>query len=162
MELAHSFDVRASADTTYAFLLDVNSVAACIPGISAVEAQDADTFVGTLRVKVGPIGVTYRGTARITSRDDEGRRATISAEGTEGVGAGRVTATAVMAVSPTEHGSRVAISTDLAIAGRLAGFGRNVIDGVARRLVTQMAECIGTRLEGDGRHSRATSPIPGR
>ena len=147
MQLESSFTVRADPDTTYAFLLDVNQVAACVPGVSSVEATGSDSFTGTLKVKVGPIGVTYRGTATITDRDPAARTATIAADGTEGVGAGRVHADARMLVLPEADGSRVTITTDLAIAGRLAQFGRGIIDGVAKRIVGDMARCIETRLE---------------
>ncbi len=147
MQLDQSFAIAATPDATYDFLLDVNRVAACVPGVSAVEAQGEDTFLGTLRIKVGPVGVTYRGTATITARDAARRTATIAAEGIEGVGAGRVHATAVMSVSQAPEGSLVTISTDVAIAGRLAQFGRGMIDGVARRIVADMAACIRRELE---------------
>jgi carbon monoxide dehydrogenase subunit G len=145
--LEHSFSVDADPDETYAFLLDVNRVATCLPGMSDVHAESDSVFVGTLKVKVGPVGVTYRGRAAITDRDDASRTAVIEAEGTEGVGAGAVKATARMSVSPEETGSIVAIQTDLAIAGRLAQFGRGIIDSVAKRMVGQMADCIRTKLE---------------
>jgi carbon monoxide dehydrogenase subunit G len=145
--LEHSFAVAADPDETYAFLLDVNRVAGCMPGMSDVEAESDSVFIGTLKVKVGPIGVTYRGRASISDRDDASRTAVIDAEGTEGVGAGAVRANARMSVSPADGGSLVAIRTDLAIAGRLAQFGRGIIDGVAKRMVGQMADCIRTKLE---------------
>jgi carbon monoxide dehydrogenase subunit G len=147
VQLDHAFSVRADPDATFAFLLDVNRVAGCIPGVAGVEERDPDTFLGTLRIKVGPVGITYKGTATIVSRDAEGRSATLAAEGIEGVGAGRVRANAVMSVAPEGDGSHVTISTDLAIAGRLAGFGRGIIDGVAKRIVGEMADCIRTKLE---------------
>ena len=147
MQLEHSFVVQADPDTTFAYLLDVNRVAACIPGVSSVEEQGENRFVGTLRVKVGPIGISYRGNATIVSRDDAARTATLEAEGIEGVGAGRVKANAVMHVEPSAEGSAITITTDLAIAGRLAGFGRGIIDGVARRIVGEMARCISSQLE---------------
>jgi uncharacterized protein len=147
MQFEHSFGVRAAPDETYGFLLDVNQVASCIPGVSGVESTGPETFVGLLKVKVGPVGVTYGGTATITERDAAGRRATIRAEGTEGVGAGGVQAVAVMTVEPAPDGSLVRITTDVAIAGRLAQFGRGIIDGVAKRIVGQMADCIRDRLE---------------
>jgi uncharacterized protein len=158
MQLDHSFTVKASPDATFAFLLDVNRVAGCVPGVSAVEEREPNTFVGTLKVKVGPIGITYRGSATIASRDEAARHATIAAEGIEGVGAGRVKATAAMSVEPTETGSLVTLSTDLAIAGRLAGFGRGIIDGVAKRIVGQMADCIRAQLEADATASEVTTP----
>jgi carbon monoxide dehydrogenase subunit G len=147
MQLEQSFVIHADPDVTYAFLLDVNRVAACIPGVSSVVEKSPDTFEGTLKVKVGPISVMYRGTASITSRNPDQREATISGEGTEGVGAGRVKATATMTVFEGADGSVVKIATDLAIAGRLAQFGRGIIDGVGKRIVTEMADCIRKQLE---------------
>lgn len=161
MQIDQSFAVRAPADDTFAFLLDVNRVAGCIPGVSSVEEREPDTFVGTLKVKVGPVGVTYRGTATIVSREPLLRRATLSAEGTEGVGAGRVKVSAVMNVAPTEDGSLVTISTDLAIAGRLAQFGRGMIDSVAKRIVNEMADCIRHQLETDGPDASTASATTG-
>ena len=148
MQLEHSFQVEADPALTYAFLLDVNRVALCIPGVSGVESTGPDTFVGLLKVKVGPIGVTYRGTATITGRDPITRTATIHAEGTEGVGAGGVQAVAVMTVDPVPDGAARPDIDGRAIAGRLAQFGRGIIDGVAKRIVGQMADCIRNRLEG--------------
>jgi carbon monoxide dehydrogenase subunit G len=148
--LEHSFTIAADPEETYAFLLDVSRVATCMPGMSDVQAESDSVFLGTLKVKVGPVGVTYRGRAAITDRDDASRTAVIDAEGTEGVGAGAVKATARMSVSPDASGSVVAIKTDLAIAGRLAQFGRGIIDSIAKRMVGQMADCIRTKLESSG------------
>jgi uncharacterized protein len=147
MILEHSFTVAATPDATYAFLLDVNRIAGCIPGMSSVEAESETTFLGVLRVKVGPVGATYRGRATITDRDDTARIATITADGTEGIGAGGVHATAQMTVRPDGAGSVVEIRTDVAIAGKLAQFGRGIIDGVAKRMLNDMASCIRGELE---------------
>ena len=147
MQLEQSFSVKADPDTVYAFLLDVNRVVGCMPGVQLIEAKGDDTFVGTLKVKVGPVSVQYRGTAQITSHDPETRTATLSAEGTEGVGAGNVKGTAVMTVTPQDEGSLVVMSGDVAIAGRLAQFGRGIIEGVSKRLTTEMANCIRIQLE---------------
>src|SRR5687768_2157595 len=131
MQLEQSFTVAADPDTVYVFLLDVNRVAGCIPGMQLIEAKDDDVFVGTMKIKVGPVSAQYKGTAQITSRDPSARVATLSAEGTEGVGAGRVSGTAVMTVTPEADGaSLVRMEADVQIAGRLAQFGRGIIDSV--------------------------------
>ncbi len=147
MQLDQSFTVKADPDTVYAFLLDVNRVVGCMPGVQLIEAKGDDTFVGTLKVKVGPVSVQYRGTAQITSHDPATRTATLSAEGTEGVGAGNVKGTAVMTVTAQDDGSLVDMRGDVAIAGRLAQFGRGIIEGVSKRLTNEMANCIRTQLE---------------
>jgi carbon monoxide dehydrogenase subunit G len=151
VQLEQSFVVAADPETVYAFLLDVNRVVGCMPGMQLVEAKSDDVFVGTLKVKVGPVSVQYKGTAEITSRDPAARMATLAAEGTEGVGAGAVRGTAVMTVTPQDAGgSLVTMVADVMIAGRLAQFGRGIIEGVAKRLTDEMANCIRMQLESDG------------
>jgi len=154
MQLEQSFTVAADPDTVYAFLLDVNRVVGCIPGMQLIEAKDDDVFVGTMKIKVGPVSAQYKGTAQITSRDPATRAATLSAEGTEGVGAGRVSGTAVMTVTPeTDGAALVRMEADIQIAGRLAQFGRGIIDSVAKRITSEMADCIRMQLEGNATDS---------
>jgi len=151
VRLEQSFIVDADPETVYAFLLDVNRVVGCMPGMQLVEAKGQDVFVGTLKVKVGPVAVQYKGTAEITSRDAATRMATLVAEGTEGVGAGSVRGTAVMTVTPHDGGSSlVRMEGDVIIAGRLAQFGRGIIEAVTKRLTDEMADCIRMQLEADG------------
>jgi carbon monoxide dehydrogenase subunit G len=151
VQIEQSFTIKADPDTVYAFLLDVNRVVGCMPGVQLIEARGDDTFTGTMKVKVGPVSVQYKGTAQITSRDPATRMATLAAEGTEGVGAGAVKGTAVMTVTAQDDGtSTVRMVGDVQIAGRLAQFGRGIIEGVAKRLTGEMADCIRMQLEQDG------------
>ena len=150
MQLEQSFKVAADPDVVYAFLLDVNRVVGCIPGMQLIEAKSDDVFVGTMKVKVGPVTAQYKGTAQITSKDPGARTATLSAEGTEGVGAGAVSGSAVMTVTPDGDGAAlVRMDADIQIAGRLAQFGRGIIDSVAKRITAEMADCIRMQLETD-------------
>jgi carbon monoxide dehydrogenase subunit G len=160
MQLEQSFSVKADPDTVYAFVFDVNRVVGCIPGMQLIEAKSDDVFVGTMKVKVGPVTAQYKGTAQIVSRDPAARTATLSAEGTEGVGAGRVSGSAVMTVTPDgESASRVTMQADIQIAGRLAQFGRGLIDSVAKRITSEMADCIRMHLEsGDAQSTDVREP----
>ena len=160
MELDNAFDVAASPHDVYAFLLDVNRVAGCVPGAELAEVVDPNTFKGRVKVKVGPITVAYNGTARITSRDDETHRAELEAEGRETSGPGSARAHAVMTVTEADGHSRVSIHTDYQVAGRVAQFGRGVMEDVSRRIVGQMAACIKETLEGAGA-TTDSSPLGG-
>ncbi len=66
MQLENEFDIAAAPDRVYSFLLDVNRVVTCMPGAELSEVVDPTTFKGKVRIKVGPITVSYNGTARIT------------------------------------------------------------------------------------------------
>ncbi len=147
MQLENSFSVSAPPDRVFAYLLDVNKVVGCVPGAELTEVVDESTFKGKVKVKVGPITVAYSGTARITGRDEATRSATLEAEGRETTGQGSARAKAVMAVTPEGSGSVVRITTDYSIAGRVAQFGRGVMEDVSRRIVNDMANCIKANVE---------------
>jgi uncharacterized protein len=148
MQLENSFSVNAPPDRVFAYLLDVNKVVGCVPGAELSEVVDEKTFKGKVKVKVGPITVAYSGTARIAERDDAGRSATLEAEGRETTGPGSARAKAIMKVEAEGTGSLVRVTTDYSVAGRVAQFGRGVMEDVSRRIVNDMAACIKANVEG--------------
>ena len=148
MQLENSFTVNAPPDRVFAYLLDVNKVVGCVPGAELSEVVDETTFKGKVKVKVGPITVAYSGTARIAERDDAARSATLEAEGRETTGPGSARAKAIMKVDAEGDGSVVKVTTDYSIAGRVAQFGRGVMEDVSRRIVNDMAACIKANVEG--------------
>ncbi|MGD0193794.1 MAG: SRPBCC domain-containing protein [Candidatus Dormibacteria bacterium] len=147
MQIENSFAVKAAPERVYEFLLDVNNVVRCVPGAELSEVVDPNTFKGKVRIKVGPVTVSYNGTARVTSRDADTRTATLEAEGRETTGSGTAQATTVMAVAADGDGSTVTLTTDFTVVGRVAQFGRGIMEDVSRHLVGQAAECIQSTLE---------------
>jgi carbon monoxide dehydrogenase subunit G len=147
MRIENEFNVSTPPDRVYAFLLDVNRVVTCLPGAELSEVVDPSTFRGKVKIKVGPITVAYNGTARIAERDEANRVATLEAEGRETTGPGSARATARMSVFDTAGASLVRLETDFMVAGRIANFGRGVMEDVSKRLVAQMADCIKANLE---------------
>ena len=160
MQIENSFAVKAPPDRVYEFLLDVNNVVSCVPGAELSEVVDPDTFKGKVRIKVGPVTVSYNGTARITSRDPETRTATLEAEGRETTGSGSAQATTVMSVAAAGETSTVTLTTDFTVVGRVAQFGRGIMEDVSRHLVAQAAECIQSKLEAPPAATAATDGGP--
>jgi uncharacterized protein len=158
VQIENSFAVEAPPDRVYEFLLDVNNVVSCVPGAELSEVVDPDTFKGKVRIKVGPVTVSYNGTARITSRDAATRSATLEAEGRETTGSGSAQASTVMSVAVDGEGSTVTLATDFTVVGRVAQFGRGIMEDVSRHLVGQAAECIQSKLEAP---PPGASPPPG-
>ena len=157
MQLENSFSVSAPPDRVFAYLLDVNKVVGCVPGAELSEVVDPTTFKGKVKIKVGPITVAYSGTARIVDRDDSTHSAAIEAEGRETTGPGSARAKANMSVMADGSGSVVKIVTDYNVAGRVAQFGRGVMEDVSRRLVGDMAACIKANVEA-GEPGAGASP----
>src|SRR2546423_828176 len=150
MQIENQFQVAAPPETVFAFLLDINRVVGCMPGAELSEGVDPTTFKGKVKIKVGPITVAYNGTAKIIEKDEAARVAKLEASGRETTGPGSANATATMTVTADGEASTVHLQTDFTVAGRVANFGRGVMEDVSRRLVAQMAACIKSNLEGQG------------
>src|SRR3979409_2324267 len=110
MQIENQFEVAASPDSVYAFLLALNRVVTGMPVAELSEVVDPTTFKGKVKIKVGPITVAYNGTARIVDRDDANRAATLEAEGRETTGPGSARAKARMTVEADGAGSMVKIA----------------------------------------------------
>lgn len=140
MEFTNEFTVPVGVDRAFEILTDLERVAPCLPG-ATLEEVDGDAYTGKVKVKVGPIAVTYRGTAEVTEKDADAKRAVIHALGKEQRGAGTATAdvTATMVANSAEV-TAVKVVTDIAITGKPAQFGRGVMADVGTKLITTFAE----------------------
>ncbi len=135
-------------------LTDVERVAPCIPGAQLLSV-DGDDFTGAVKVKVGPITVSYKGEASFQEKDEAAQRVVIKASGKETRGSGNAAAlvTAQLKDEGT-NGSLVSITTDLTISGKAAQFGRGVLADVSTNLIGQFARNLEAELLG-GPHRRA-------
>jgi uncharacterized protein len=140
MELQNSFTVPADVETAWATLLDVEAIAPCMPG-ATLERVDGDEFSGNVKVKLGPVSMTYGGDAKFVSKDPATHTAVIEGTGKETRGTGTAKAhvtTKLVAEAPDR--TRVDVTTDLTITGKAAQFGRGVMQDVAGRIVDQFAK----------------------
>lgn len=145
MELHHEFTVPVPVDDAWRTLLDIERVAPCMPG-AAVEDYDGKTVTGSVKVKVGPIAVTYKGTAVFEEQDESAHRMVLIASGRETRGQGTARATVTGTLTEQDGGTSVSVRTDLTVTGRPAQFGRGVMAEVGDRLVGQFAQCLSERL----------------
>jgi carbon monoxide dehydrogenase subunit G len=145
MQLEHQFTVPVPVAQAWDVLLDVERIAPCMPG-ATVESFDGETIEGRVKVKVGPIQVTYAGSARFTEKDESARRAVLDASAKEARGPG--TATAVVKAALVDRGAStdVTLTTDLQITGRPAQFGRGVMVEVGTKLLDKFADCLAAEL----------------
>lgn len=145
MELQHSFSVPVDVDQAWAVLVDIEQVAPCMPG-AALDTVDGDEFTGSVKVRLGPIGLTYKGKARFVEKDEIAHRAVIDAQGKDARGNGTASATVTATLHPQDDGTRVEVNTDLAITGKPAQFGRGVMADVGNKLIGQFADCLAGKL----------------
>lgn len=147
MQLEHEFTVPVPVETAWDVLLDVERLAPCMPGAVLDEIR-GDEFDGRVKVKVGPITVTYGGTAAFLEKDVENRRLVIKATGKEAKGAGTAAATITAVLKEADGETRVCVSTDLAITGRPAQFGRGVMVDVSNKILGKFVECLSAQITG--------------
>ncbi|SCL29691.1 Carbon monoxide dehydrogenase subunit G [Micromonospora rhizosphaerae] len=147
MQLEYEFTVPVPVSQAWTVLLDLERVVPCLPG-ATLTSYDGDAFAGTVRVKLGPVNLTYQGKGRFVSRDEDAGRVVIEASGRESRGGGTATTTATMTMTPTTDGAStvVAVQAELSVTGRPAQFGRGMIADVGGKLVGQFADCLAQRL----------------
>lgn len=172
MDLQNSFVVNADIETAWQTLLDVESVAPCMPG-ATLTSFDGDNFTADVKVKLGPVTMTYAGEGTFVSRDVATHTAVIEGLGKESRGTGTAKAlvtTGLVAESPER--TRVDVVTELTITGKAAQFGRGVIADVSKRLVDQFASNLeqviltrkaavdaGSPASGAGEATAAAPPV---
>jgi uncharacterized protein len=154
MDLSHRFTIPVPVEQAWAVLLDVERIAPCMPG-ATLESSEGDVHRGRVKVKVGPITVTYRGTAEFTEKDEDNRQAVIRASGKEARGSGTANATVTTRLTDRGEETDVTVDTNLAITGKPAQFGRNVMGEVAQKLLDQFADCLAGGLAGTTREAAA-------
>jgi uncharacterized protein len=148
MELDNAFIVPVPPDQAWDVLLDVQRIAPCMPG-ATVDEVDGDVVTGRIKVKVGPVSLTYRGTAKFTERDLDARMVVVEASGKETRGAGTASAMVRASLEPSGTGTQVNMHTTMNVTGRPAQFGRGVIVEVGGKLVDQFAQNLAHLIEGD-------------
>ncbi|MFK4225874.1 SRPBCC family protein [Streptomyces sp. NPDC019890] len=145
MELHHSFTVPVPVDEAWPALLDIERVAPCMPG-ATVEGFDGETVEGAVKVRVGPITVTYRGTATFREKDESAHRIVLAAQGKDVRGQGTASATVTATLADRDGATSVIVLTDLTITGRPAQFGRGVMAEVGDKLIGRFADCLSRQL----------------
>jgi carbon monoxide dehydrogenase subunit G len=147
VELNNEFRVAVPAATTWAVLTDVERVARCMPGATLLTV-DGDEFTGAVKVKVGPITVSYKGEAAFQEKDEAAQRVVLKANGKETRGNGSAAAIVTAQLKDEGDATTVLITTDLTISGKAAQFGRGVLADVSSNLITQFAKALEADLLG--------------
>ena len=148
MELEHSFSVPVPAERAWDVLLDVERVAPCMPG-ATLDSVEGDNIAGKIKVKVGPITMTYAGTAKFTERDRDARAITLEASGKETRGAGTASASVHSRLVPEGDHTLVTVHTTLNVTGKPAQFGRGVMTEVGAKLIGIFADNLAAMLAAD-------------
>jgi carbon monoxide dehydrogenase subunit G len=130
MKLENEFRVSVPVDRAWEVLTNIPLITPCLPGATLTD-HDGEEYKGKIKIKVGPVTADYSGSAVFVQRDETARRVEISASGRDSRGSGNASATITADMATDGDGTRVSIVTDLKISGKVAQFGKAIIEQVA-------------------------------
>jgi carbon monoxide dehydrogenase subunit G len=169
LRFENHFDVQAPIETVWAAMLDVERVAPTVPGAQVLEQTGEDAYKVAIKVKVGPMSMTYRGEVEITERDETAHRAVMKARAKESRGQGTADADVTMVLDGGNGTTSATVTTDVQLSGKVATMGQGVLQDVSGRLVKTFAQNLAAMLEGGAEQpggpqeeaaGLATTPMP--
>lgn len=165
LRVEKTFVLEVPLERAWGFLTDPYQVVGCLPGAEITGKVDERTYAGAVTVKVGPVSASYRGRAQFERLDAAAREAELVGRGQDVKGKGGVEMRMVSRLRAPEPGkTEVSVTSEVNISGRLAQFGRGMIEAVADQIFEQFAACVGERLGAAGAAASgagAAVPSPG-
>ena len=155
MLIENSFEVPASIEVTWAYLLDVEKVVPCMPGAQITEVVDDSNWKGKVTIKLGPVSMSFKGKVSISERDDDAHKVVLKGSGMEQRGKGAASATITTTAERTTSGTKVVVVQDLKVQGQAAQMSRGMMQDVTARLTRQFADCLKANLQGSEEESAA-------
>ncbi|RSD23809.1 SRPBCC family protein [Amycolatopsis eburnea] len=159
MRLDHEFTVPAPIGEVWQAVVDPERVAPCMPGATLTKVE-GDAFSGTVKVKLGPISLLYKGNGEFLEKDEAAHKVTIKASGKDARGAGTASATVTLTLTESDGGTHGAVATDLAITGKPAQFGRGLISEVGGKILDTFAGCLSGKLAPEPAAAPSPEPAP--
>jgi carbon monoxide dehydrogenase subunit G len=148
MRFENRFDVDAPLEKVWETVLDVERVAPTVPGAQVLERSGEDAYKVAIKVRVGPMSMTYRGEVEITERDETAHRAVMKARAKESRGQGTADADVTMQLSGEDGRTSATVTTEVQLSGKVATMGQGVLQDVSGRLVETFAQNLAAMLAG--------------
>jgi uncharacterized protein len=142
MEIENEFTVPAPIDHVWAYLLDVERVAPCMPGAELTEVVDDTTWKGKVNMKLGPVSLSFAGTVTMQDRDDVAHKIVLAAKGMEQKGKGAANASVTSWLEEGQGETHVKMQADIHLTGTVAQLSRGLLPEVSRKLTQQFADCL--------------------
>ena len=160
MDLNHEFTVPVPVADAWKILTDVERIAPCLPGAELQEVE-GDTYRGVVKVKVGPIQAQFKGQASFVERDDNSHKAVLKGEGRDTGGKGNASALiTAQLTSESAASTKVVVTTDLSITGKVAQFGRGAMADVSDKLLGQFVENLNQLIASQTASAPESAAVP--
>ncbi|WP_198601951.1 SRPBCC domain-containing protein, partial [Streptomyces sp. MH60] len=153
--MEHEVFVPVPAERLRDVLADPVRVARAVPGLQ--QDAGAEPVAGRLKVRIGSHSITYRGSLRLSARED----GTYSVEGdaTESRGTGAVTLALTLRTDDADGGATLTFTGAATADGRVTELPPESVTSATTRLLTRFAENLGTAAQAAP--EAAPEPEPG-
>lgn len=147
-KIEERFEVKAPVERVWNYLIDPQRVVHCLPGAELLEQRDDGTFLGAIKVKVGPLSMSYKGQGKFTEINEELHQVRMVGDAREVSGSGSTKVSMLSKVSPLESGGcEILVNADIDLVGKIVQFGRGMIEEVSRQMFRQFSTCVRQQLE---------------
>lgn len=152
MIIKNSFEVPLPVEEAWSTLLNITKIAPCMPGAELLEVIDSKNYKGKVSVRLGPVALSFLGTARFEEMDQAVHRARVKCQGVDTKGRGGANGLVTFSLSSIENGTKVDVETDINLSGSVAQYGRGtgMIQDVANVIIGQFAHELRAMLEREG------------
>ncbi len=147
-KIEERFQVKAPVERVWNYLIDPKRVVQCLPGAELLELRDDQTFLGAIKVKVGPLAMSYKGQGKFTEINEAMHQVRMVGDAREVGGSGSTKVSMLSTVSPLDGGGcEVLVNADIDLVGKIVQFGRGMIEEVSRQMFRQFSTCVRQQLE---------------
>ena len=136
VELDHAFSTGKPTDYNWEAILDLERVIPCVEGGSVIERTSPELAKAEIKVKMGAMSMTFKGTVEVAERDDDAHRAVLRIKSRDAGGQGY--ANADVAFTLNDGGGT--IHTTAQISGKAASMGEGVVSTVLDALIKDFTE----------------------
>ena len=160
MLIKNEFEVAAPVEKVWAFFGDIPQVATCLPGTELTDDLGDDRYAGRVAIRMGPVRLSFDGTAQVTERDEAAHRMVVDANGSEAKGRGQASMTVTATLARAGRGTKVAVDQDLQLSGAAAQYGRGMISDVSSVLMNDFSRNLADRISrADRGEAAAAGPV---
>ena len=139
VELNHRFDTGKDTAYNWDAILDLERIIPCVEGGTVLERESDEKAKAQIKVKMGAMSMTFRGTVEVTERDDAAHTAVFAVRSKDTGGSGHANADVTFDLS--DGGG--AINTKARISGKAVSMGEGVVqtvlDAMIRDFTTKLA-----------------------
>jgi uncharacterized protein len=165
-KITKKFEVKKPVTPVWGFLSDPRRVATCVPGAQITEALDDRRYIGTVKVKVGPLVSSYRGELVIERLDPQNFEMELVGKGLDvkGKGSASMKLAGKLRALP-QGGTEVEGSSEISVTGVMAQFGSRVVEEISHQMFEQFTQSLKNNLENcesseEVKASRALKAVP--